>query len=341
MNEPAVHHPDWLAFVASPDEGVGIRFLACQLELAPTTLRQHLQGLVVFKNARTLRGVKSSHPFFAGAHLEPMRGTFDQARSYATKDETRLDGPWEWGEPLSQGRRSDLERVRDEVLGGKLPSDVALEEPELYIRVPRWLEVVSAESFRRKAVDAYASFIPQVDSVTSELVPAQRAKEVVVLYGPPGTGKTSGAFSSAGGQPQIFRLVIGDGTNKSVWFDGYRGEDCLLLDDFWGNLPVQFLLNLLDIYPLRVNIKGGHTWVNFSRVYITSNIPPWDWYTSGKVSPLLRAALFRRFTSVLLCEAGVPAVEQIELARDIQAQLEAQREGPSVSGPRSRWFPRR
>lgn len=46
----------------------------------------HLQGVIMFKNARTMSSVKRLIP---RAHLEVMKGTKSQAVAYATKDDTR------------------------------------------------------------------------------------------------------------------------------------------------------------------------------------------------------------------------------------------------------------
>jgi len=42
------------------------------------------------------------------AHFETRRGTQQQAITYTTKEDTRLDGPWQWGEPKEQGLRLKL-----------------------------------------------------------------------------------------------------------------------------------------------------------------------------------------------------------------------------------------
>ena len=44
-----------------------------------------------------------------------------------------------------------------------------------------------------------------------------------------------------------------------------------------------------------LNIKGGYTWRNAKKIYITSNIEPTMWYPN--CPPIHRKALFRRFTS--------------------------------------------
>lgn len=49
----------------------------------------HLQGVIFFKNARTLQGMKRIHN---GIHWESMKGTKAQAIAYCTKEETRTGG---------------------------------------------------------------------------------------------------------------------------------------------------------------------------------------------------------------------------------------------------------
>lgn len=71
-------------------------------------------------------------------------------------------------------------------------------------------------------------------------------------YGATGTGKSRQALEEG-----IDDYWISGETLK--WFDGYTGQKVAILDDIradscsWG-----FLLRLLDIYPVRVQTKGGH-----------------------------------------------------------------------------------
>jgi len=63
-----------------------------------------------------------------------------------------------------------------------------------------------------------------------------------------------------------------------LWFDGYDGQDVVIFDDFYGGLPLPYMLRLLDGYPMRLPIKGGHTYAKWTKVYLTSNVPPTEWY---------------------------------------------------------------
>lgn len=48
------------------------------------------------------------------------------------------------------------------------------------------------------------------------------------------------------------------------------------------------LLNILDGYPLHVEIKGGFVPAEWERVVITANEPPDSWYQRGFPAPLQR-----------------------------------------------------
>lgn len=52
------------------------------------------------------------------------------------------------------------------------------------------------------------------------------------------------------------------------------------------------LLNVLDSKPFKCQIKGGHTWAQWEKVYITSNKNYNEWYPSKnegeEIEPLKR-----------------------------------------------------
>lgn len=256
-----------------------IKFYAYQHEKVST---DHLQGVICFDNPRTLTGVKKILP---RAHLEVMRGSFEQAYAYAVKQETRVAGPWEAGTPLRQGRRTDIEDVVEEIIEGNLTlEDCYLEYPAQIAKYPRYFERIAAIRLKRQARAKYEEII------TGEIV-----KKVTVLYGDPGSGKTSAVYKKHR-MEDIYTLTFGDGSSGSLWFDDYCGEKVLLLDDFYGQIRFATLLRILDIYPLRMQTKGGYTHVNFDKIYITSNSPPKEWYPN--VEDDKKEALYRRIKKV-------------------------------------------
>ena len=82
------------------------------------------------------------------------------------------------------------------------------------------------------------------------------------------------------------------------WFDGYKGQKRLVIDEFRDSqMTCASLLKYLDVYKLKLEIKGSHTWAKWDEVFITSNINPEEWYRG--VPEATRAALFRRFTTII------------------------------------------
>jgi len=100
----------------------------------------------------------------------------------------------------------------------------------------------------------------------------------IVYYGPPGTGKTKRAQHEAG--PDAYWLSPPQ--NGSLWWDGYNGEENVVIDEFNGHFCAQtFLQRVLDRYPMRVPTKGDTVPLLCKRVWITSNVLPTQWYKKG------------------------------------------------------------
>jgi len=96
---------------------------------------------------------------------------------------------------------------------------------------------------------------------------------VEVLIGPPGCGKTSYVMNKHKGDVCKLNLA-----SDKVWFDTYFGQDVLLLDDYYGQIPYPQLLGFLDIYIVNLPVKGGFVIPKYTKVYITSNDPIESWY---------------------------------------------------------------
>ena len=75
-----------------------------------------------------------------------------------------------------------------------------------------------------------------------------------------------------------------------MWFDGYEGEETILFDDFdkdWG-VPYRMLLQITDRYPMQSQQKGGWVHRMWTRVIITCNEGPKDWYPADNITQLER-----------------------------------------------------
>lgn len=246
----------------------GLRYAVWQLEMSPSTQRLHLQGYAEFKSPTRISTLKRL--LGESVHCEARKGTRDQAIQYCRKDESRVLGPWSVGcyDSVQQGKRTDLDRVADRILSGDSLYDVIEDHPVQYIRYRRGIEALVAHRMQRRADE-------------------WREVTVCVYWGDTGTGKTRKAIDE-----NASRFILDQGDR--VWFDGYNGQDTLIIDDFYGWIKFGFLLRILDGHPLRLEIKGGHTYAFWRKVVITSN-KPWDeWYSN--ISEAQKAALKRRIS---------------------------------------------
>lgn len=226
----------------------------------------HYQGYCeISQNAKTLNWLKNN--FSNTAHIEPRRGTQTQAIAYCKKEESRIDGPWEFGEPKAQGSRTDLVALGTLAKEGKRKREAFEEMPACYMRHHR----------------AY-------QHIQSLYKPAAVEREVILLIGPPGIGKTRFVHDN---HEEFWQTPL----QKEMWFDGYDGQAVALIDDFQGQMPLTLLLQLLDRYIVQVPIKGGFTWWTPTKIYVTSNYEISEWYDYSKRNEA-RAALERRFSEI-------------------------------------------
>ena len=77
------------------------------------------------------------------------------------------------------------------------------------------------------------------------------------------------------------------------WWDGYSGQETVVLDDFKDYaMPLVELQRLLDWYPLWVEVKGGSVPMLAKRYVLTANTSPEDWYLKADV----HRTIWRRVT---------------------------------------------
>lgn len=108
-----------------------------------------------------------------------------------------------------------------------------------------------------------------------------------VFWGPSGVGKTRRAWEEAKALGPVY---IKTGTHK--WWDGYRGEKFVIIDEFDGMIRLTNLLTWLDRYPCRVEYKGGSSPLLATHFWVTSNLPLEEWFPDAKPDQV--AALRRR-----------------------------------------------
>ncbi|QNS17422.1 replication-associated protein [Sonfela circovirus 2] len=216
----------------------------------------HLQGFVNLVKKARLSTLKKKLP---RAHFEKAKGTDADNKKYCSKEGKVLI---ELGEPCKSGQRSDLQSAVDVLLKERSLGAVAAAAPEVYVKYYRGL----------------AQLLTDHPDVTSR---RSWKTEVSVFVGPPGTGKSRECLKLA---------PDGYWKPRGKWWCGYNRQEDVIMDDFYGWLPYDDLLRVMDRYPLKVETKGGTRDFLAKRLFITSNRFPHEWYNPEIVTD----ALYRR-----------------------------------------------
>ena len=223
---------------------------------------EHWQLVIYFSRKVTLTAAKRNLP--QESYLEPSRSS--AALAYVWKDDTSVAGTrFEFGQlPVRRNESKDWERVWDLARNGD------------FSEIPAEIRVVHYRTLR----------VIRSDFAT----PPPLERRVVVYWGPTGTGKSRRAWDEAG-------LAAYPKCPRTKFWDGYQGQDAIVLDEFRGSIDVANLLRWFDRYPVNVEIKGSSVAFLATKIWITSNLDPRNWYPD--LDEETREALFRRFTEVI------------------------------------------
>ena len=93
-------------------------------------------------------------------------------------------------------------------------------------------------------------------------------------------------------------------------FDSYHGQDVLVFEEFNSQIPIETMLNYLDIYPLTLPARYSDRTACYTKVYITSNLPLNEQYIDVKRNhPETWKAFIRRIHRVFFYKTGGQAEE--------------------------------
>ncbi len=255
----------------------GLRYICCGLEKGSATARLHIQGYVELVGRFSVRSVKQNLQFIRGAHFEIAIGDYESNRKYCSKDETVLnegDDPlfFEWGKAVVQGQRTDLITATEIVRTGGV-AQLIESSPEVFVRYARGFQDLEYQ-FRLRT---YRQTV--------------RSKPIVtVLFGESGTGKSAFVEKEAGSDAYWFPRP----QNNGQYCLGYDMQENVVIDDYYGWLKWDFLLKLLDRYPVVVNTCGGKSFWNARNIWITSNVCPMRWYNAMRLKGISMKPLWRR-----------------------------------------------
>lgn len=247
-------------------------YIGGQLESGGETGYLHWQVLVCFKQKLRLAGVKSV--FGESIHAEPSKS--DAAREYVFKEDTRVEGTgFTLGQyPFRRNNDKDWEAIFEAAKLGRLAD------------IPADVRLIHYNSIRRIHQD--------------NLQPIGIEKRVQVYWGPTGVGKSRRAWEEAG-------LDAYPKDPRTKFWDGYNGQQHVVIDEFRGGIDISHILRWLDRYPTIVEVKGSSTVLKATHIWITTNLEPARWYPDLDNDTL--AALMRRLEVSHLAEAQYEDIE--------------------------------
>lgn len=228
---------------------------------------------------------------FPVAHIEKAYGTVQENRAYIRKEgrwadtdkaETSVPGTFEeWGEapPERAEKHPEMFRLVQNIRDGLTTTEIIDDNP--------------AMAFRVRDIDLLRQ------TLTAEKYAVEnRLLEVTYLYGSSGAGKTRSIYSTH--DPRSIYRVTNYRATRGISFDGYHGQDVLVFEEFSSQIPIEDMLNYLDIYPLSLPARYNDKTACYTKVYITSNSPLENQYwVEQQARPETWRAFLRRIHTVV------------------------------------------
>lgn len=238
------------------------RYIIVGKEVGDEKKTPHLQGYVYFESPRYMKAI--SKKYLPRAHIEISKGSAFQNQSYCEKDGNLF---LEFGTKPEPGKRVDLILLKKKISEGLTVDEIALDNPMAFHQYGRTLQKIEDITLRKK----FRNFMTKC----------------IWIYGPTGTGKSKEAFSEF--TPETHYVL---NLEDNGWWEGYKGQKNVIINEFRGQIKFCELLDLIDRYPKTVKRRNREPVPFISElIYITSSMHPRDIYkniSGDNIDQLLR-----------------------------------------------------
>nr|ARI50282.1 master replication initiator protein [Sophora yellow stunt virus] len=219
----------WCFTINNPSSPLSLhetmKYMVYQLEEGENGTR-HFQGYVEMKERSSLKTMKT---LFPRAHLEKRKGTQGEARRYCMKEDSRIEGPWEFGEfkeTIQDKLQSVLENMK---VTGKRPHEYIEDCPDAYNKSKDTMNEFFDLQKKKKTIDSW-TFREEEVAWQVELrahIVENNPRSILWVYGPQGgEGKTTFARKLMK-ERECFYSV--GGTARDVTYR-YKYEDVVIFD---------------------------------------------------------------------------------------------------------------
>ena len=195
---------------------------------------------------------------FPKAHLEPTKGTKEQAEDYINK-RGKFEEKGEqvlyiarYGEIKGcQGARKDFEVIQDLIEQGKSPNEIM----NMSFSYRRYDKMIRDAYYQKRYMET----------------PVKREVKVYWHVGESGSGKSHSVLNLVEEYGESNVYIVSDYDHG---FDKYNGEKIVFMDEFRGQIKYSQLLLLLDGYKIQVPCRYSNAFALWDEVHITSVLPP-------------------------------------------------------------------
>lgn len=240
-----------------------VQYMCFSPEICPTTKKEHWQGFLFFK-AKDGYSIKKAQKILNGGYtIIPCNGSIEQNINYCGANDYEKDGKKKFKNPLfeeygtkpSQGKRTDLDDLKEEIKKGKTVEQIIMEEPKTYHMYGRTLQKIEDICVRK----LFRTEMPKV----------------IWYYGLTGVGKSHIAYENFD-EDTCYDY---DASDNGFWED-YRGQKKVIINEFRGEIPFRTLLKICDKFPFKCKRKGkGPFPLLCNEVIITSCKTPEEIYS--------------------------------------------------------------
>lgn len=255
------HEVNYLEMIENAKKELGISYIVYGYEFAPTTGTMHLQGYVQTEKRVYLTKINKCLP---KVHITICNGSSQDNINYCTK----LKNFKEDGIPRTEARRvkkckDDWEALVKLAESGKI-EEIRTDHPREFLVYYRTFKQIAQDNLKPEPQQRYCYWI----------------------WGHPGSGKSRAVHQH---HPHAYWK------NANKWWDGYKGEETVVLDDLAGVFLFEHLKRWADRYPVIGEVKGSSIGLSYKRFIVTSNFEIADPQSTNQVPLETIKAIERRF----------------------------------------------